>query len=258
MSKKLKVILSVVVAVVLLTTGSAVAVMADEEPAPMGEAGASGLLARVAEILDEDISEQDLIDAFKQAVRETAGEAVDRILDRLQEEGVLLEDEIAVIEDWLAQKPETLDRESIEEWLEQRPEISKPGLFKCAMGAAQRIRAHLKHIGGQCLPLRPLIGRVAEILDIPEETLIEAFKQAQQEIAWERREEALAGALERAVENGRITQPEADDIEVWWGQRPAAFDCLGLGAVVSQAARGRQMMALRKGLHSMRQHRWAD
>ena len=244
--------------VVLLTTSSAVAVMADEELTPPSEAGANGLLVRVAEILDEDISEQDLIDAFKQTTSEVAEEALNRVVDRLQGEEVLPEDEIAVIEDWLAQKPETLDRESIEEWLEQRPEISKPGLFKCAMGAAQRIRACLKHIGGQCLPLRPLIGRVAEILDIPEETLIEAFEQAQQEMAWERREEALAGALERAVENGRITQPEADDIEVWWDQRPAAFDCLGLGAVVSQAARGRQMMALRKGLHSMRQHRWAD
>ena len=66
MSKKIKVIVAVVVAVLVLTVGGAAIVMAQEEPAPTPQA--SGLLARVAEILD--IHQETLVDAFKQARQE--------------------------------------------------------------------------------------------------------------------------------------------------------------------------------------------
>ena len=66
MSRKVKVLVSVLVAVVLLITGTTAAVMAQEEPAPEPEA--NGLLARVAGILD--IPEEDLITAFQQARQE--------------------------------------------------------------------------------------------------------------------------------------------------------------------------------------------
>jgi hypothetical protein len=65
-----KVLVSVLVAVVLLTVGGVTMVMAQEkepvqeEPAPQLE-GRTGLLARVADILD--IPEEDLINAFGQA-----------------------------------------------------------------------------------------------------------------------------------------------------------------------------------------------
>ncbi len=64
-----------------------------------------------------------------------------------------------------------------------------------------------------------LLVRVAEILDIPEEDLINAFKQARQEL----RGEAFIGALDRAVEKGRITQEEADEIKEWLEQKPEAL-----------------------------------
>ena len=71
MSKKMKVLVSVVVAVVLLTVGSITTVMAQEEPTPTPQA--NGLLARVAEILD--IPQERLVEAFQQARQEMKQEA---------------------------------------------------------------------------------------------------------------------------------------------------------------------------------------
>ncbi len=61
-----------------------------------------------------------------------------------------------------------------------------------------------------------LLERVADILEIDKEDLIDAFKQAQQEIG----EEAFTNRLNQAVEEGLITQEQADEIIKWWGQRP--------------------------------------
>ncbi len=83
-----------------------------------------------------------------------------------------------------------------------------------------------------------LLARVAEKLGVTEEELANAFKEAQQEI----REEAFIGALDRAVEKGRITEEEANEIKEWYEQRP---EVLGSGlfqrARISQAIRGRHM-----------------
>ncbi len=65
-----------------------------------------------------------------------------------------------------------------------------------------------------------ILARVAEILGINEETLTNAFKQAQQEM----REEALIKRLDKAVEEGRLTREEADAIRAWWEQRPEVID----------------------------------
>lgn len=66
-----------------------------------------------------------------------------------------------------------------------------------------------------------LLSRVAQILDIPEDDLIDAFNQAREEM----REEAHVRFLDRALENGRITQEEYDAIMEWWEQRPDVLDC---------------------------------
>jgi hypothetical protein len=82
------------------------------------------------------------------------------------------------------------------------------------------------------------LARVAGILGIPEEELVNAFKQAQQEI----REEARIRALDRAVEKGLITEEEANEIKAWYEQRP---EVLGSGqfqpAGTFKAMRGRHM-----------------
>ena len=61
-----------------------------------------------------------------------------------------------------------------------------------------------------------LLERVAEILGIDEEDLLNAFKQARQEM----REDAFISRLDKAVEEGLITQEQADEILAWWLQRP--------------------------------------
>ena len=61
-----------------------------------------------------------------------------------------------------------------------------------------------------------LLARVAEILGIPQEEIVGAFKQAQQEM----REEAGMRSLDKAVEKGHLTEDEASDIKEWWAQKP--------------------------------------
>jgi len=61
-----------------------------------------------------------------------------------------------------------------------------------------------------------LLERVADILGIDEEDLIDAFKQARQEMC----EDAFTSHINQAVEEGLITQGQADEILGWWSQRP--------------------------------------
>lgn len=88
-----------------------------------------------------------------------------------------------------------------------------------------------------------LLARVAEILGIPEEELVNAFKQAQQEL----REEAFTKFLDKAVEEGLITQEEADQIKEWWEQRPEAISHLFPLAHIFPAIHGRQIIIIHKG-----------
>lgn len=82
---------------------------------------------------------------------------------------------------------------------------------------------------------RSLFARVADILDIPEEDLINAFRQARQEM----RDVAFARYLDKAVEKQLITEREADEIEEWWEERPESLDCLPPGCFVSKGLLGR-------------------
>ena len=90
-----------------------------------------------------------------------------------------------------------------------------------------------------------LLARVAEILDIPQEELASAFRQARQEM----RQETFLRFLDKAVEEERITQEEADEIREWWEQRPEAANGLLQHARIRNAIRDRQMQ--RQGIMSM-------
>ncbi len=107
MSRRIKVLISVLAAVVLLTVGSAATVMAEGEATPP-EAGAKCIPARVAQILG--ISQEDLTNAFEQARQEMREEALIRVLDRAVEKGRIDEDEAKEIEEWWEQRPEVQDR----------------------------------------------------------------------------------------------------------------------------------------------------
>ncbi len=110
MSKKVKVLVSVLVAVALLAVAGTTIVTAQEEPASeeAPQAKANGLLTRVAEILE--IDEEDLVNAFNQARQEMRDEVFLKWLDKAVEKGLIDEDEAEEIKGWWADKPEVFDR----------------------------------------------------------------------------------------------------------------------------------------------------
>jgi len=63
---------------------------------------------------------------------------------------------------------------------------------------------------------KTLLGRVATILGIEQQKVEDAFKQATREMA----DEGLDAKLKAMVENGRITQEQADQYKSWWQARP--------------------------------------
>ncbi len=69
-----------------------------------------------------------------------------------------------------------------------------------------------------------LLSRVAGTLDIPEEELLDAFRQAREDIMEERGAEVFNQMLDRAVEEGILTLEEADEAREWWEQRPEALE----------------------------------
>lgn len=108
MSKKMKVLVSVLVAVLVLVVAGTAMVMADDgSTATDNETGRKSLQARVAQNLG--ITEEELANAFRQAWQEMREEAFIRFLDKaLQNERISQEEYDAIIE-WWEQKPEALD-----------------------------------------------------------------------------------------------------------------------------------------------------
>ena len=129
MSKKVKVLISVLVAILLLTVGGVTMVMAEgeEETIPPAEASAKGLLERVADILK--IDKEDLINAFEQAQQEIEAEAFINRLDKAVKEGLITQGQADEIIKWWELRPD----DAIREWWELKPEVIKPGMFKRAL-----------------------------------------------------------------------------------------------------------------------------
>jgi IS30 family transposase len=85
-------------------------------------------------------------------------------------------------------------------------------------------------------PGQELMSRVAEILNIDEATVSDAFQQATQELMTERQQERL----QNAVDNGLITEEEAAEIQAWMNSRPEALE--GMGPLGGEGqGRGRMM-----------------
>lgn len=78
-------------------------------------------------------------------------------------------------------------------------------------------------------PKDAVIAGVADTLGITVEQLTAATEQAMEELraeAQERIRERNEERLQNAVENGVITEDEANQIREWWQSRPAALDKL--------------------------------
>ena len=78
-------------------------------------------------------------------------------------------------------------------------------------------------VGGDGGPRQIFLSKVADILGLEEEQVADAFVQAQQEM----REEAQEQRLQRAVDDGRIAEAEAEQIREWLQNRPEALQQLG-------------------------------
>ena len=59
-------------------------------------------------------------------------------------------------------------------------------------------------------------GRIAGTLGVEEQELVDAFKQAGTEM----RGEAMDNRLQKLIDEGEITQEQADEIEAWMNARP--------------------------------------
>ncbi len=68
-------------------------------------------------------------------------------------------------------------------------------------------------------PSKNLVSRVAAILGIEEAQVQDAFDQAAKEM----QDEALQQRLDRLVEQGRLTQEQADEYQQWYQSRPESL-----------------------------------
>jgi len=132
MSKKLKVLIAVLVAIITLTVSGTMAVLAQDDAEPEPEEaesaqeldeivpgaglfraaiGSGELFSRVAGILG--ISEEELRDAIEEArqdiIAERGEKAFDQLLDKAVAEDLISEEEAQEIREWWQEKPEALD-----------------------------------------------------------------------------------------------------------------------------------------------------
>ena len=96
-------------------------------------------------------------------------------------------------------------------------------------------------------PYDTFVSKLADKLGVDEETLATAISEVRQEM----RLEALEERLQEAVDEGTITQDEADQILAWMKSRPAALDELGGFGLGFE---GGPRMGLERGGPGMRHH----
>lgn len=208
MSKKMKVLISVLVALLVLTVGGTTIAMAqeDEELEPQDEeftteVESNCLLTRVAETLG--IPEEELIEAFQQArqemMEERWEETSNQALEKAVAEGLLTPEEA----------------EEIREWWEEKPEALSCGFLRHAFGFRNQ---HCGQLPGVRQGQRPEI-----------------------------RQRLALKFQERAGDRECITQDGADEIYQWQQNRPEILNQLSPRARIFNAFRNRQMIAVPEG-----------
>ncbi len=198
MSKRVKILVAVLAAVMLLSIGTTAVVLAKDntQPAQAGTA-ARGLLARVAEKLG--IPEQQLADTVKQARQEMRDETIAQKLDNLLAnavtKGTITQHESDAIKAWWNGQPEAVGK--------LLPLVSNPDYRNLMMRSDMPINyitLEMRYNG------TPEMFRAGQLPDV-------------------------AGILQNAVGKGVITQQEADAITAWWNGRPDAVNKLLQGVL---------------------------
>ncbi len=160
MSKKVKILVSVLAVVVLLAVGGAAAVTAQEGASANATASGKTLLARVAAILG--IDQQKVEDAFAQAQREIRDEALGSYLQKLVEQGKITQEQADQYKAWRQSSPDMSQyQQQLKEWQQARPQIppelkewqgAKPGIPLQGGFGARGFRGGMKWGRTPCLP----------------------------------------------------------------------------------------------------------
>jgi len=85
--------------------------------------------------------------------------------------------------------------------------------------AGGAVMAHVNGTEGDSIS-NTLASRVAVILGLDEAQVQEALEQAAKELRRERQDQASQQRLNRLVEQGRLTQQQADEQQEWFEARP--------------------------------------
>ncbi len=72
-------------------------------------------------------------------------------------------------------------------------------------------------------PMSSIVSRVAQILGIEEARVQDAFDKAVKE----KKDEAIQSRLDYLVEQGRLTQEQADEYKQWYKSKPEGLDRFG-------------------------------
>jgi len=207
MKRRGKIIVSVLLAAMLLAVVAPVGVaLADEDQpqAPPGVERQKEITACVAEILG--IEQSALENAIKQAQQEQWQKALENRLNQMVEKGIITKEQA----------------QALLNWYKSRPDI--PGLRGMFGLGPPRLWAMRPGIGDR---QDETLARVAELLGIDKQKLVDAFKQARQE----QQEKALDEWLNKLVEKGVISEEQAKAYRDWVKSRPEGIPgllCPGL------------------------------
>jgi len=145
--------------------------------------------------------------------------------EKLIEEGIVTQGQVDQYKGWFQSRPDlpkvgpknikkllqegliTQEQaKSFKAWFENRPEDSSGLRPKIRQFRANEVKENRN----------ALLAHVADILGIDEQMLVNAFEQAQQEL----RSKTLDTKLQEFVQNGTITQQQADAYKAWIQSRP--------------------------------------
>ena len=225
MSKKLKIIVAIVGGVVILAlAGSAIVMAADNTtPTTTPATQSNTLFAKVAALLN--VTEQQLTDAFKQAGTQAQSQMIDQQLAQAVTKGTITQAESNAIKTWLSQKPTAPTKDTLKAWQDAQPKLSNPDALRGLLGFPEKMMGAW---GGSYSNNADLLTQVVANLNSAtgKSITISQLQDALTQAAAQMKSDALAKSLANAVSNGKITQAEADQIQSWWNQRPAAVDKL--------------------------------
>lgn len=251
MSKKLKIILAVAAGVVILSLGGGAVVMAAASTTTAATTTApqsNPLFSKVAAALG--VTEAQLTTAFQQADSQAQSTAIDKALAQAVTDGKITQAESDAVKAWLAQRPADPTKDNMKAWEDSKPTLANPDALKGIIGFGGGM------IGPFCGPdsnNTDLLTQVVSLLNtatgksITVSQLQDALTKAEAQM----KSDAVTNSLADAVKNGKITQDEANQIQSWWDQRPAAVDKLpggGFGFPGMGRGRGGMMPGFRGGM----------